>query len=114
LAGALLGTLAGVLQYKALGRDPLAFAQAVTAMDVRRALTASPQGRASVRLTWINGVVLLLVSLHFRRPVFVFAAWFSGYFSFMLVRDLIAFPGLGRVAAAASARLEAAATGMSR
>jgi len=101
--GAIVGVAAGISQSSALRADPQGFARAVTALDVRRVLMASPQGKLSVRLVWINGLVLLVHLLVTHQVTPLLASWFAGYFAFMLVRDTIAYGALRHVATAASA-----------
>lgn len=109
--GAALGITAGLLQSKTLRERAREFAQSKTAFDVRRVLTSTGAGALSISLTWICGALLSVVSIYLASgskfvpttPLAVLLNVLAGFFTFMLVRDAIAYGALGRVAEAAEA-----------
>jgi hypothetical protein len=92
--GALFGVPAGFLQAHALKTQAAAFSQTVTALDVRRVMMSSPQGKWAIRLSWVCAVLVFALAMIFRAPVAVLASWLAGYLAFMLVRDAIAYRSL--------------------
>ena len=100
--GAVAGSVAGVLQGRALRAAPGAFATTVTAMDVRRALIASRDGKLAISLGWVTAAVLVVPALYFRPILLAGVPWLTGYLAFMFGRDIIAYPALRNVHAAAS------------
>jgi len=95
--GAAFGAVAGVLQGRALRSDPAGFAATATAIDVRRVLSATRDGKLAIAMGWVCGIALLVVSLGTRQVVL--AKWLAGYLTFMLLRDVVAYPALRSIAA---------------
>lgn len=100
--GVTAGLTAGVFQARALRATPTAFATTVTAMDVRRAMTASRGGKLAISLGWATAAVLVLPALFFRPILLAGVPWLTGYLAFMLARDVVAYPALRHVHAPAS------------
>jgi hypothetical protein len=96
--GATFGAWAGLLQRKALRRDAELFRAADTAWDVRRAMVASPEGKRAITLGWMSAAMLLVIAADSNSLLFVVAKVFAGYFSFVLLRDVVAYPALAEVA----------------
>jgi hypothetical protein len=102
--GATFGAWAGLLQRKALRKDAELFRAADTAWDVRRAMVASPEGKRTITLGWMSAAMLLVVAVDSNSLFLVFAKFFAGYFSFVLLRDVVAYPALAAVADGSGAR----------
>jgi hypothetical protein len=94
LIGASFGVAAGSLQRRVLQTHAGAFAQATTAVDVRRVMTSSRAGTAAISMTWISAFVLLVRALFFGELALASVSWFAGFLAFMLVRDVIAYTAL--------------------
>lgn len=95
--GAILGCWAGVLQARVLRAKPDAFAATSTALDVRRLMAVSHAGKLSIALGWLSVMLVLLSAVSFRPISLASAPLLAGYFAFMLLRDLIAYPALRSV-----------------
>src|SRR5690349_11935847 len=65
LIGAGFGVAAGFLQRRVLQTHAGAFAKTTTAMDVRRIMTSSRAGTAAISMTWISGLLLLVLAMFF-------------------------------------------------
>ena len=103
-AGAAFGSMSGVLQFLVLRSKPAAFARAERLLDVRRALARSTTGKISIALNYVCAVVLLgMVLRSDTKSLMSLASWLAGYWSFMLLRDAVAYPALKRVATEAAA-----------
>src|SRR5512144_3057378 len=63
--GAACGIVAGLLQKTALHSSASAFAQAATALDVRRILSSSRSGKTAIYVGWMCAVVLVVVAISF-------------------------------------------------
>src|SRR5262249_15259194 len=100
--GAAFGAWAGILQAKALRRDAELFRNAKTAFDVRRIVVASGESKRAIKLGWCSGVLLFAPAAVSDTILLVFANVFAGYFTFMLVREIIAYPALRYVVSARS------------
>ena len=100
--GAAVGLVAGALQGRALRAAPGAFAATVTAMDVRRALIASRDGKLAISLGWVTSALLIVPSIYFRPILLAGVPWLMGYLAFMLGRDIIAYTALRHVETAAT------------
>jgi hypothetical protein len=100
--GAVFGLGAGLLQSRALKANPGAFAAAVTAIDVRRALLATRGGTLAVALGWLCALALVGTAVLSRAGIGAIAVWFGGYAAFMLARDLLAHRALVAVEEAAT------------
>ncbi len=108
--GAALGVVGGLLQRSVLVSHAREFAQAKTALDVRRVFTSSQFGAISIALGWICLATLLVLSLALAlrqpisptTPLSLSGNLFAGYFAFMLLRDGVAYSALRHVAAAES------------
>jgi hypothetical protein len=100
-AGGVIGLLAGICQGLAIASNPASFAQTQSALDVRRQLTSSWPGKASIALLWLGAAVnaWLVWNLSRAHLAGTFAA---GYAALMLVRELSAFPFLRRIAGVTS------------
>jgi hypothetical protein len=106
--GAAFGVCAGLLESRAVRSAPGRFAATVTMLDVRRVMMAASGGKLAIRVGWICAFVLFLVSLATGPPDQApLLKWWAGYLTFMLVRDLIAYPALHVVASAAARTAEA-------
>jgi hypothetical protein len=102
VVGAAFGVGAGVLQARALRSDPAGFAATTTALDVRRVLNAANGGKSAIAAGWVCGVALVMVA--FSSGTRQLAPWnaLGGYLTFMLVRDILAYPALRSVASVAA------------
>jgi hypothetical protein len=81
------GLLAGVLQGKAMRAQPEALKTARDMMAVRKVLSSSSYGRASIGLQWL--ATLILVGLWLSQNERPFAGLLASYFSFMAAREAI-------------------------
>lgn len=91
LLTAALGALAGWLQSQAISESAQGFRAASSQATVQGLLKASVQGRWSIRLAWLNGllVMALLVagSINFDSAIAAYAA-------FLLSREMICLPAI--------------------
>ena len=85
--GAASGLIAGLLQRGSVRAAPALFAQAQSALEVRRAFMSNRQGKLAIALQWATGVLLLVIG--FARPGTPLLAFFAGYLSFMFLREVI-------------------------
>ena len=97
--GAAAGVGAGVLQARTLRSEASTFARTVTAMDVRRVLAGSGNGKMAIAIGWLCGVILLILAFVGGAGPVAIARWLAGYLAFMLMRDVVAYPALRTVAA---------------
>ncbi len=98
-----LGVIAGILQRIALAKHQPVFLAANTAMDVRRAMTASKQGTASLVLQWATLLGLAVLCL---RALDTVPSLMVGLLAFNLARDTTTYSAvvvLSRVADAPAA-----------
>ena len=102
--GAAFGAWAGILQGKALRQDAERFRNANTASDVRRIMVASREGKRAITLGWLSGVLLLAPAAMSETTVLMVGKFFAGYCTFMLVRDIVAYPSLRDVTSAGPAK----------
>lgn len=90
--GAGAGLLAGMLQRQSVRSSPATFAEARSALQVRRAFRSNHAGTLSIATMWVTGVALIAVAFaqggHPLSPI-------AGYASFMLMRDIVAFGAIG-------------------
>src|SRR5262245_6629032 len=86
--GAAFGVWAGILQKKVLRRDAELFRAAESALDVRRVMVASREGKRAIALGWISAALLFIPAAISGSMVLLFANQAAGYFTFMLVRDI--------------------------
>ena len=87
--GAVSGLVAGLLQRGSVKSSPHLFAQAQSALAVRRAFMSNVQGKLSIALLWATALTLVGVAFAGRGvPLFAFGA---GYFSFMFLREITTF-----------------------
>ncbi len=100
--GVVAGVLAGALQRRSFEEAPGLFREAVTAAQVRRAAASTRGGRRAIGLQWVASFALLGVSVLALRggasPRSPAYGLLSGYFVFMALRDLLAIPGLQKLA----------------
>ena len=99
VTGALLGTVAGVLQTRALEEKGAELVSVDSLLGIRRVMMSSTPGRWSIY--WIYAVktallteVIVLYRDHILRAC---TAYIGGYLVFMCVRDLIAIRGVLRL-----------------
>jgi hypothetical protein len=85
--GAATGLVTGLLQRRSLHSSPDVFAEATSAIQVRRAFKTNRAGRAAIALTWIAAALLFLGAL--AQSGNVPLAFVAGYVSFMFMRELI-------------------------
>jgi hypothetical protein len=89
--GGLLGALTGNLQLHAMRSSPAMFQQAKNAVDVRHALASTSSGKRSIQLQWAGAAILIGIGLITKDPL---RTPIVGYFAFMCIRDVCAFPGI--------------------
>ena len=91
------GILAGYLQLQALLLKPQEFKQAETAMEVRHVMLSTKQGKASIVLLWLMGIITVacIILLSLEQPI---AIYMAAYTAFAFTRDVVAMPGLKRLA----------------
>lgn len=93
------GLLAGALQTVALRTDRSRFLRAVTALDVRRALSSSFAGKTSIAMVWLKAAALLVLfasgSNYSTVPTVL-----GCYSAFGLARECAALPGVFALARA--------------
>jgi hypothetical protein len=99
--GAVFGAVVGLLQVQALRGAAALFRSARSAMDVRRAMTATRAGVRSVALQWIGVFAALAASLRTSNAV---GGIVAGCALLMGVRDLVAVGAVARLAPAEDAR----------
>jgi hypothetical protein len=99
--GAAFGAVVGLLQTRALREAADLFRSARTAMDVRRAMTATRAGVRSVGLQWIGVFAALATSLRTGNPL---GGIVAGCALLMGVRDLVAVGAVARLAPAEDGR----------
>jgi len=87
--GAVSGLAAGLLQRGSMRSSPSLFAEAQSALDVRRAFMSNVPGKLSVALLWVTGLSLIVVGV--AGPGAPLVAFSAGYFSFMFVREVTTF-----------------------
>ena len=91
--GILAGVVTGALQRRSVRLSPGAFAQAKSALEMRRAFMSNQPGKLSIRLVWGTGIVLLVVAfVQMGSPPISLIA---GYASFMVARELVSFGAIG-------------------
>jgi hypothetical protein len=115
--GVVFGIIGGVLQRHSLRATPDAFAAATTALDVRRAFTATASGRGYVAL--FRGACALFVALPIvylldvpqanrggalSAVVIVVMSFVASALAFTMARDLTTLPWLIRLEAAQRSR----------
>lgn len=93
--GILAGVVSGALQRRSVHLSPGAFAQAKSALEVRRAFMSNQPGKLSIKLLWVSGIVLLAVAFVGvgSPPIRLIA----GYASFMVAREVVSFGAIGTV-----------------
>lgn len=100
IIGPAAGLAIGVLQRRSLRDSPAPFRSARTAIEVRKAFSATNAGKNAIRLQYVAAAALAAVSVGYalaqtteapRNPMIGFAA---GYFVLMFVRDLTALPAV--------------------
>lgn len=91
IAGGLLGALAGTMQHLSIQHDPHGFIAASSLMGVRRALTSNSWGRKYIAWLYFSKFALVLIAfLVIKGPLYrVLIGYLMGYFSLMLVREVI-------------------------
>ena len=90
VVGCVFGCVAGVCQSRAIRLNTSEFSRAATALDVRRAFTATRPGKASILVQWVGAATILVVTLT-QSSRQKFTGVFAGYFAFMFVRELFSF-----------------------
>jgi len=90
--GAAAGLVAGILQRKSVRLAPASFAEAKSAVEVRRAFKSNPPGRLSIGMVWITGIGLLAIALLQEGNALL--GFVAGYVSFMFAREIVAFQAL--------------------
>ena len=89
--GGTLGAIAGVLQLLAISAQRDRFLRATTALEVRKAMTASKAGYSAICLVSVVGALFVLVTLSERgTPV---AAAIGGFALFICIREAVALKG---------------------
>jgi hypothetical protein len=99
-----LGLSLGLLQQRAIQLAPAELVSSRTAMDVRRALSATPPGRWSISLLWAGFAALVVVALMtggVRWPYSVLA----GFSAQNLLREAMTLGATRRLTESASAVL---------
>lgn len=91
MIGGILGVLAGNLQLRAIRSSVASLHQANTAMDVRRVLISTLHGKRAIQLQWVGAASLVVAGIITKDPL---RAPIVGYFAFMCIRDICAFPGV--------------------
>jgi len=104
--GFALGIWAGILQLRTLRAEADGFARTVTALDVRRVLASSRDGKLAIALGWTCMAALLPIVFFQHADGTAVIDVFAGYLAFMLSRDMLAYRALPVVAAAAPASTE--------
>jgi hypothetical protein len=90
-SGGVLGAVAGVMQHQSISRSPEEFRTASSLMGVRRAFTSTPGGRKYIGWLYFGKLTLLVIAfLTIHAPfVRVIQGYLAGYFSLMLIRDVV-------------------------
>jgi hypothetical protein len=83
-----LGVILGMLQRRAMIANSHQLVSSSTAMDVRRALTASQFGRRYIRVLWISFALLLVTSVATSRATSLLP-YLCGLATMWLVREAI-------------------------
>lgn len=97
----LLGCLAGRFQSLAIQGSPERFSKAASFTAVRNLLNASPAGRWSICLIWINGSIIFAL-LSAGPNVVNFESAIAAYSVFLLARELVCLPALRMLRARAT------------
>lgn len=90
--GAGFGLLGGILQLRAFRESPARFVAAKTAVEVRRAISASRFGRLYIYTFWLSQIAIFALSF-FLLGGRAIVGFIGGYASFSLVRELLTLPG---------------------
>ena len=90
--GCVFGLVGGTLQLNAMRVSAVQLTSATTLLEVRRALSGSPFGRAYIWAFWLSQIALLLVSVsaYGSRAI---VAMIAGYLAFALSRELVSIRG---------------------
>jgi hypothetical protein len=91
-AGGILGVCLGILQLRALRASSAALVATHTAMEVRRALSASKWGRLYLWSFWAAGIALLGGAI-FLVPEQAFPAFFGSYATLAFAREMLTLRG---------------------
>jgi len=93
--GAGAGLMAGILQRKSVQSSAAIFAEAKSALEVRRAFKSNRPGKLSIATTWVTGFGLLAVALAQGGNALLGLG--AGYVSFMLLREIVGFGAIAEV-----------------
>jgi len=93
LVGALLGTVAGLMQHFSIMQSPEKFSSAVSLMGVRRAFTSTLWGRKYIAWLYLSKAILAVTAfLLIRGPLLrVVLGYLAGYWTLMLFRECVSF-----------------------
>jgi hypothetical protein len=97
-----LGLSLGLLQQRAIQSAPVELVGSRTAMDVRRALSATPPGRWSIRVLWVGFAVLVVVALTTGGVKWPYSL-LSGIAAQNLIREALTLGATRRLTESASA-----------
>jgi len=95
VVGCTAGFVAGLLQRASVRSSPVLFAQATSALEVRRAFMSNRAGKTSIALLWATGLALVVLGLAGGGNPFV--AIIAGYVTFMFVRETTSFGAIGAI-----------------